>query len=237
MHEVIEIGSSVKRLLQRIEREIAAKRVRHPPSHDLAGEDVRDERNANKAHPRRDVGQVRDPDLVRSLRGESCGRPGLRAAPSLRPRSSLSCTHGHERRPRVRSRASAARRCSGPRPLLRAATSARPSVRHRPRSLPSTRARSRREASRPRRSLRKRRRALLPSLLLVVDRRGDRQYAADRLDSYRSRWSSMNVTITSVGGRLRLCEIRGRRAQDRVGTTHLAIPSLEIVQLRPLIAA
>ena len=67
MHEVGDVGPGMKRLLQGVQRQVASKRVRHTPAYDLARENVRDERHVHEADPRRHVGQVRDPELVRAL--------------------------------------------------------------------------------------------------------------------------------------------------------------------------
>ena len=67
MHEVVDVGPGMKRLLQGVQRQVASKRVRHTPAYDLARENVRDERHVHEADPRRHVGQVRDPELVRAL--------------------------------------------------------------------------------------------------------------------------------------------------------------------------
>ena len=57
-------------LLERIEREVAPKRTRHPPADDGAGEHVDDESHVRKAHPGRHVRDVGDPKLIRSRRDE-----------------------------------------------------------------------------------------------------------------------------------------------------------------------
>jgi len=67
MDEILETGASVDRLLQRIERQVASKRVRDAPAHDPSREDVRDEGHVDEARPGGDVGEVRHPEPVRSI--------------------------------------------------------------------------------------------------------------------------------------------------------------------------
>ena len=55
----------VQCLLQRVEHEAGVRRPRHAPADDAAGVGVDDERDVDEAGPRRDVGEVRDPQHVR----------------------------------------------------------------------------------------------------------------------------------------------------------------------------
>ena len=57
MDQLLEITPRMERLLQRIQRQVAAQRARHPPADDLPREHVRDEGDVHKARPRHDVGQ------------------------------------------------------------------------------------------------------------------------------------------------------------------------------------
>ena len=56
----------VQGLLERVERQVGAKRVRHPPAHDAPGIGVDDERDVNEPRPSRDVREVREPQGVRA---------------------------------------------------------------------------------------------------------------------------------------------------------------------------
>ena len=57
----------VQRLLQRIEHKVRAHRTADPPAHDAPGEHVDDEGHIQPALPGRDIGEVRDPELVRTI--------------------------------------------------------------------------------------------------------------------------------------------------------------------------
>jgi hypothetical protein len=57
-------GAIVDRLLKRIERQVGAQRARHAPADDSSGEHVDDKRHVSEAAPGRDVGQARDPQLI-----------------------------------------------------------------------------------------------------------------------------------------------------------------------------
>src|SRR5690606_28986439 len=59
--------SFVHGLFQCIENQIGTRRTRGPPADDAPGEDVNHEGDIDKATPGRDVGEVRDPQLVRPL--------------------------------------------------------------------------------------------------------------------------------------------------------------------------
>src|SRR5579885_1505582 len=59
------------RQLERVEREIRAQALRDPPTDDPAGEHVGDERRVREPRPRRNVGDVRDPQPVRCWRLEA----------------------------------------------------------------------------------------------------------------------------------------------------------------------
>ena len=56
--------AGVQGLLERIERQVGAKRVRHPPAHDATGIGVDDERDVDEPHPGRDVRDAREPQGV-----------------------------------------------------------------------------------------------------------------------------------------------------------------------------
>ena len=71
LDKVFDVGSRVQRLLQAIGTAIASKRVRDRPAHDPPRVHVRDERDVGEPGPRRDVGQVRYPELVRPGRAEA----------------------------------------------------------------------------------------------------------------------------------------------------------------------
>jgi hypothetical protein len=58
------------RHLERVEHEIGAEMIRDLPADDHAGEHVEDERDVAPAFPCRGVGDVREPQLVGSLRTE-----------------------------------------------------------------------------------------------------------------------------------------------------------------------
>ena len=58
--------AGVQGLLERVERQVGAKRVRHPPAHDAPGKGVDDKRDVNEPHPSRDVRQIREPQGVRA---------------------------------------------------------------------------------------------------------------------------------------------------------------------------
>ena len=67
VYELFFAGTSVKRLLQSIESEITSQRLRYSPSNDLTREDIRQERDADEARPDRDVCDVGHPKLVGSI--------------------------------------------------------------------------------------------------------------------------------------------------------------------------
>jgi hypothetical protein len=70
----------VNRLFERIEHEVRAQRGRDTPAHDPLGKDVDDEGHIDETAPRRDVREVRDPELIRT------GRPELAVDEIRRPR-------------------------------------------------------------------------------------------------------------------------------------------------------
>lgn len=74
MHEPAEVGSlasaQVDCHVQGIESEIGVQRARRSPAHDLPVEHVGDERDVDPSGERVDVGDVRDPQLVRRERAE-----------------------------------------------------------------------------------------------------------------------------------------------------------------------
>ena len=55
----------VDRLLEGVEHKAGMCRPAHPPAHDIAGVDVDHEGHLDKPGPRRDVGEVRNPQHVR----------------------------------------------------------------------------------------------------------------------------------------------------------------------------
>src|SRR5215470_18228054 len=75
MDEWLRAGTRaiVEGWFQRIEGEIAPQRARHAPAHDPPGEDVDHEGDVREAPPRRHVGQIRDPQLIRARRHEAPG--------------------------------------------------------------------------------------------------------------------------------------------------------------------
>ena len=58
----------IQDLLQGIEHEVRAHGAAHPPAHDAPGVHVDHEGHVQPALPGRDVGEVRDPQLVRPIR-------------------------------------------------------------------------------------------------------------------------------------------------------------------------
>ena len=90
------VAAVVDRLVEGIEDEICPQRAGHPPPDDAARKDVDDERDVDKAAPRRDVREVGDPELIRPRRREvpideidAADRPPSRTASSsihARPR-------------------------------------------------------------------------------------------------------------------------------------------------------
>lgn len=66
-------------MLEGVEDQVGRHPRRCPPAHDASGEDVEDERDVDRAGPGRDVGEVSDPQLVRT-RG-----PELPVDPTQRP--------------------------------------------------------------------------------------------------------------------------------------------------------
>ena len=57
----------VQRLLQGIEHEVRVHGTAHSPPHDASGKDVDDESHIEPALPGRDIGEVRDPQLVGTI--------------------------------------------------------------------------------------------------------------------------------------------------------------------------
>ena len=66
MHQVAcaVTATIVDGLLKRIEDEVGAERIRHTPADNASREHVDDEGDVDEASPRRDVGEVRDPQLI-----------------------------------------------------------------------------------------------------------------------------------------------------------------------------
>ena len=56
----------VERLLQSIQDKAGVSGARHPPAHDAASEGVEDEGHIDEALPRRDIGEIRDPQGIRT---------------------------------------------------------------------------------------------------------------------------------------------------------------------------
>ena len=67
MHQTLGPGSRPQGLLQRVQHQVRAHGLRHPPANDPAGEDINDKRYEYYARPGGDVGKVRDPQLVRHV--------------------------------------------------------------------------------------------------------------------------------------------------------------------------
>ena len=55
----------VDRLFERVQHEIRPQRRGHAPADNPAGKDIDDERDVDKARPRRHVSEVRHPELIR----------------------------------------------------------------------------------------------------------------------------------------------------------------------------
>ena len=130
----------VQRLLQRVEHEVGVHRAADPPADDAPGEDVDDEGHVQPALPGRDVGEVRDPQLVRPLGPELPVHPssGHGALASLTVvRTTLPRTT--PRRPKRRISRSTVQRATAT--CLRGAVAARPCRRRRPACWLATRAR------------------------------------------------------------------------------------------------
>jgi uncharacterized protein (UPF0248 family) len=66
-HQIAIEETVVQGLLQRVEYEIRAHRRVRAPANDATREHVDDERDVHKAAPRRDVREVRDPQLIGTL--------------------------------------------------------------------------------------------------------------------------------------------------------------------------
>ena len=174
--------TSVQRLLERTERQVAAQRRRDSPADDRSREDVDDERHIDEARPGRDVGDVGDPELVRAARVE------LAVHEIHRP---LGGSVGHGRPGDCRAPHDAAKAERAHQALDRAA---RHGVPLSPELLPDLLCAVDGEilvVDAPHlghellialRSCRAKVRVSLPSGVRVVRRRGDRQHLADRLD-------------------------------------------------------
>jgi len=54
-----------QRHVERVEHEVGLEVRRHRPAHDAAAEHVEHDREEQEAGPRRHVGDVRDPELIR----------------------------------------------------------------------------------------------------------------------------------------------------------------------------
>jgi hypothetical protein len=79
----------VQCLLQRIEHEARMRRARGPPAHDPAGVGIDDEGDVDEAGPGRDIGEVGEPQDIRSWRLENRTAPKhVRTRDTSRERSS-----------------------------------------------------------------------------------------------------------------------------------------------------
>jgi hypothetical protein len=181
MHQPLQLGlPAPDSHLQRVQGQVGAKRPRGLPADDEAAERVDDEGHVHEAGPSRHIGEIGNPQLVGSLRGEvtiyQVGWPGggriRRGGPaSLATADALQAQLAHQ-------------------PLHRAAGHRDPLAVQLPPHLAGTidaevlgvdpgdlglefavAQRSRRRGS---------------ACRLVVGGRGDRQHPADRLDPYRS---------------------------------------------------
>ena len=72
VHETREVAlaASEDRHLERIEGEVTARRVRHPPTHDVAVEHVNDEGHVDPVRVALHIGQVRHPESVERVSHE-----------------------------------------------------------------------------------------------------------------------------------------------------------------------
>ena len=85
----------VQGLFERVERQVGAKRVRHPPAHDAPRVGVDDERDVDEPRPGRDVGQVREPQRVGARSLEHPVDPVRRAPLRRHAGRCLHCTPPH----------------------------------------------------------------------------------------------------------------------------------------------
>ena len=69
-HAVHRVVAAPDGHLQGVEDEVGGHGGGHPPAHDQAGEDVDDEGHVGHARPGGDIGEVGDPQLVRTGGGE-----------------------------------------------------------------------------------------------------------------------------------------------------------------------
>ena len=86
MHEAGERGGATvaHRLLQSIEDQVGAHRVGDSPADDAPSEHIDHERDVHKPTPGRDVGKVRDPQLIRARRGERLRQAVVRHRQTMR---------------------------------------------------------------------------------------------------------------------------------------------------------
>ena len=61
-----QTGLTGEQYVERVEHQVGAKRVRHPPAHDAPDIGVDDEREVDEPRPGRNVGEVREPRCVRA---------------------------------------------------------------------------------------------------------------------------------------------------------------------------
>jgi hypothetical protein len=88
--------AGVQRLLQRIEHEVRAHRTAHPPTHDAPCVHVDHEGHIQPALPGRDVGEVRDPELIGPVGPEHTVDPVQRAwLPSVADRGAHHLATAH----------------------------------------------------------------------------------------------------------------------------------------------
>jgi hypothetical protein len=69
MDEIAGRGGApvVNRLVQRIEDEVGRQGRGDAPPDDAARKDINDERDVHEATPRRDIREIRDPELIRRV--------------------------------------------------------------------------------------------------------------------------------------------------------------------------
>lgn len=70
MNDTFDIVALVDRLLESIQREVRGERRRCTPTDDSTREDVDDEGNVDESSRGRDIGQIRDPEVIRPRRYE-----------------------------------------------------------------------------------------------------------------------------------------------------------------------
>ena len=131
MDDTLGAGTRPQRLLRRVEDQLRVHRARYAPTNDAASEHVDHEGDVDEPGPGRDIGEVGDPQLIRTagleLPVDAVERPGCAVIAIVvrpfRPRTTPWRVQAHG--------SSGARPCSGPRPDLRGQAGARPCARHR----------------------------------------------------------------------------------------------------------